>query len=195
MGLRDVTGVFSRFFVVGFFLPVFFSLVVLAQLGSADFQPMNYETADGQTQMLLLGGLALLLALVLSGLAHVLLRLFSGSFLPRPLAKLMIRQARHRYNKLQQIANVVEDDRVDPDALQRRRSAAFWRLKQEFPIRRELYKNFGLRNPTTSADERKMARALNDFLAYGRDLPDDFRVEASKGEKGQDDEGTASPLA
>jgi hypothetical protein len=29
MGLRDITGVFSRFFVVGFYLPSFFTVVAL----------------------------------------------------------------------------------------------------------------------------------------------------------------------
>ena len=30
VGLRDITGVFSRYFIVGFFLPVFFTLLLLS---------------------------------------------------------------------------------------------------------------------------------------------------------------------
>ena len=39
MGIKDVTGVFSRYFVVGFFLPSFFALIVLSQTVTGHLLP------------------------------------------------------------------------------------------------------------------------------------------------------------
>jgi len=59
MGLRDVTGVFSRFFVVGFFLPSFFVVLTLGAL---------FAKVDQEKPILIIGGGALLMGLVLVGL-------------------------------------------------------------------------------------------------------------------------------
>lgn len=59
MGLRDVTGVFSRFFVVGFFVPSFFVVLSVAWL----FFEVNRAEA-----IYVVGGVALLVGLVLVGL-------------------------------------------------------------------------------------------------------------------------------
>ena len=59
VGLRDVTGVFSRFFVVGFFVPSFFVVLIIAWL---------FAEVDEARHIYVAGAGALLLALVLVGL-------------------------------------------------------------------------------------------------------------------------------
>lgn len=83
MALQAFAGVFSRYFVVGFFLPVFFGLTALSQLLAEGTLPSGYRDESGGTQILIIGGLALLGGLLLSGLHHVVLRLFEGYPLKR----------------------------------------------------------------------------------------------------------------
>ena len=67
MGLRDVTGVFSRFFVVGFFVPSFVAAFVVAAL---------FADPNTDNKVLVVGGVALLLALVLVGLRQLVWEAF-----------------------------------------------------------------------------------------------------------------------
>jgi hypothetical protein len=90
MGLQAFAGVFSRYFVVGFFLPAFFALVALSQLLDNGTLPSGYRAESGGTQILILGGLALLIGLLLSGLHYLVLRLFEGY----PLSQLAERDGR-----------------------------------------------------------------------------------------------------
>jgi hypothetical protein len=78
MGLTNVAGVFSRYFIVGFFLPSFFVLIVLAQIVDSAFLPTIYETAKPAGQAAIVGGAALLAGLVLLGLEYPILRLYEG---------------------------------------------------------------------------------------------------------------------
>jgi hypothetical protein len=78
VGLTNVAGVFSRYFIVGFFLPAFFTLVVLAQLVSDAFLPNVYVDGKPAGQIAIVGGAALLLGLVLLGLNHPVVRLYEG---------------------------------------------------------------------------------------------------------------------
>jgi hypothetical protein len=75
---KDVAGVFSRFFISGFFLPAFFTLFVLWLTASAHFQPASFAAETRDVQVLVLGGLALLIGLLLQGLRFPLLRIFEG---------------------------------------------------------------------------------------------------------------------
>jgi hypothetical protein len=86
MGLPDIAGVLSRYFVVGFFLPVFFTLMILSQALSAGFPlPAVYEDHSEGVRVLIVGGAALLLGLLLSGFRYVIDSTFAGLFLlPRP---------------------------------------------------------------------------------------------------------------
>jgi hypothetical protein len=63
VGLRDVTGVFSRFFVVGFFVPSFFVVLALAAL---------FVELDRGDVAYVVGGVALPLALSLVGVRDAL---------------------------------------------------------------------------------------------------------------------------
>jgi hypothetical protein len=78
MGLRDVTGVLSRYFVLGYFVPGFFTLVVLANLLTPSLTPAAYEGLERQDQILVLGAAGLLLGLVLLGLRYPIIRILEG---------------------------------------------------------------------------------------------------------------------
>jgi hypothetical protein len=75
--LTDITGVFSRFFVVGFYAPVFFALVAVdIVIGKGD---------DLRKDILFVGGIALVVALLANGLRHVIWAAFAGFRLPQQL--------------------------------------------------------------------------------------------------------------
>jgi len=78
VGLTAVTGVLSRYFVVGFFLPAYVSLIALWLSASHGFIPNTLERHSEATQVLILGGVALVLALLLSGLSYPLTRWAEG---------------------------------------------------------------------------------------------------------------------
>jgi hypothetical protein len=63
MGLTDITGVFSRYFVVGFFLPAFITLVALWLSASSELVPDALGSHSQGTQLLILGGVALVAGL------------------------------------------------------------------------------------------------------------------------------------
>ena len=72
MGLGDITGIFSRFFVVGFYLPSFFVLVAFDRLFSPELNG---------NRIYVIGGAALFLALLLLGLRDFIWFKFSGYWL------------------------------------------------------------------------------------------------------------------
>ena len=78
MGLSDVAGVFSRYFIVGFFLPVFFVLVALAQVLDSAMLPDVYRSASSGARIAILGGASLAGGLLLLGLHYNVLRLYEG---------------------------------------------------------------------------------------------------------------------
>ena len=75
---KDFAGIFSRYFVVGFFVPSFFVLVLVAQGLSSDMLPGIYEKYSDGTRVAVLGGAGLLVGLLLLGLNYNILRLFEG---------------------------------------------------------------------------------------------------------------------
>jgi hypothetical protein len=78
VGLRDVTGVFSRFFVVGFFVPSLVAALVVAAL---------FVDVGTDTEVYIVGGVALVSALVLVGLRQLVWEAFEdwppGSYFGR----------------------------------------------------------------------------------------------------------------
>jgi hypothetical protein len=76
VGLRDVSGVFSREFIVGYFAPAFFIVIITGY--SLDWAPDRFQHARGSDQVLLIGGVALLVALLLNGLRHPLTSIYAG---------------------------------------------------------------------------------------------------------------------
>ena len=86
MGLRDVTGVFSRYFIVGFFIPMFFTLLLLAISVHEDALPHQYGELDHQSRLFAIGGAGLFIGLLLLGLRHPIWKLFEGLHPRRPTA-------------------------------------------------------------------------------------------------------------
>lgn len=76
MALRDVSGVFSREFIVGYFAPAFFTMWLV--LYSADSPPTAYQRAGGADRVLVVGAVALLVALLLNGLKQPILAVAAG---------------------------------------------------------------------------------------------------------------------
>jgi hypothetical protein len=76
---RDVTGVFSRSFVVGFFAPAFFWLAALKLALGERLLPEVLEPHTGKA-FLVLGAAALLAALLLSGLERQVSRVLMGHY-------------------------------------------------------------------------------------------------------------------
>jgi hypothetical protein len=81
--LNTLVGVFSRKFIVGFFIPMFFGALALAHLVDQRSLPESYRSATSATQTLAVGVFALLFGLLLSGLNYSLLRLLEGYWLVR----------------------------------------------------------------------------------------------------------------
>jgi len=78
MSASDVAGIFSRYFVIGFFLPAFFTLVGMSQTLSDSFLPSGYRGLGGGAQIAVLGATGVLLGLLLLGLNWQVIRLYEG---------------------------------------------------------------------------------------------------------------------
>lgn len=134
MALTDVAGIFSRFFIVGFFLPSFFALVALAQLLADEWVPNGFEKYSGPTEILILGGLALLVGLFLLGLHRPILRLYEGYPLLRSrlgLARPFLRLQNRVYRQLARLKSLAGPN-ADPD-VNSRGIAAWLMLDRYFP--------------------------------------------------------------
>jgi hypothetical protein len=127
MGLRDVTGVLSRYFVLGYFVPAFFSFFALSQILSSAFIPDKYERLTTQNQVLVLGGSALFAGLVLLGLRYPVIRLFEGY----PLEFGLLRRFRTPFIKLQR-RSFDRLDRIRKDVASSRRATAMRLLDRRF---------------------------------------------------------------
>jgi hypothetical protein len=138
MALTDITSVFSRYFVVGFVLPAYFALVALWFSASSTFLPNIVEDYSTAVELAILGGVALVVGLALSGVSHYLTRLFEGYPLERsstwPLTGWVYRQAlvrqRVHYDRLRAIYE--DSSRPEKD-----RQRALVRLERFFPSNRE----------------------------------------------------------
>jgi hypothetical protein len=116
VGIRDVTGVFSRYFIVGFFIPTLFTLLVLERLLSSQTVPDALEAYREDTRILVLGASALLIGLVLVGLQGFLL---DSLFTLGPLGRALRRRQMARFDRFW---TVREDKERHPAA---RAQAAF----------------------------------------------------------------------
>jgi hypothetical protein len=134
MALSTVTGVFSRYFVVGFFLPCFFSLFALWLTVSHGLLPDGFERHSDGTEIIVLGGVALIAALAASGLNYGITRLFEGYPLEAvrrwPLLGRLrgwaIRRQRREYDRLLATRDGADSSEAD-------RGLAAWRLDRRFP--------------------------------------------------------------
>jgi hypothetical protein len=134
MALTDITGVLSRFFVVGFFLPAFVSLISLWLSASSDFVPNELERHSEAAEVAILGGVALVAGLALSGLSYYMTRIFEGYPLEHAsrwpvmglLHKAAVALQRRRFDRLL----AIRDDKSRP---QKERQRAARTLDRFFP--------------------------------------------------------------
>lgn len=139
MGLGNISGVFSRDFIVGFFLPAYVALVAFWLTASTAVLPEGLERYGETAQLGILGGVALVAALALSGISYFITWAFEGYPLERaaswPLLgrvhRAAIRVQRRRYERLLRI-------REDKGRTPRKRGRAAWCLDRYFPPEPEL---------------------------------------------------------
>jgi hypothetical protein len=130
MGLSDVAGVFSRYFIVGFFAPSFFVLVALSQTLTSNFLPTVYSEAGNGARIAIIGGAAVLVGLVLLGLNYPILRLFEGyplrgRWYTKPLNALLTGWQKRRLC-------LARGKTTDPTAGDIDKKNATWRLDRNF---------------------------------------------------------------
>ena len=133
----DVAGVFSRYFIVGFFLPAFFTLVGLSQALTSSFIPSNYQELSNGAQLAVLGGTGLFLGLMLLGLNWQIFRLYEGYPLAEhkrwPLIGLLHKGfTRHQQDLFDRLTRVRDDESLESGL----RGGAAWRLDRDFPAHR-----------------------------------------------------------
>ena len=169
MGLSDVAGVFSRKFIVGFFIPAFFVVLGLTQLVDERTLPAAYLDASGGAQVLIVGGFALIVGLLLSGLHYSLLRFFEGYWL------INIRVVGPRQTTEEDFAGRIWRVRDRAlDALDAARLRTGQRMKARWAARRALLVEVSSANDP-SAERTAAATELNRrFPASERLLPTKF---------------------
>jgi hypothetical protein len=172
MGLTNITGVFSRYFVVGFFLPAYIALVSLWVFASRAFIPNTLESHSQATQVLILGAIALVSAMALSGVNYYITRIYEGYPLaqavdPLEAGKLslaaikwlglkrlhqrVIARQRRRYDRLCAI-------RDDKNNLPSKRGRAAWRLEKWFPKSRDALLPTRVGNALRAAEQHSNVR-------------------------------------
>jgi hypothetical protein len=133
MSLGDITGVFSRYFVVGFFLPAYLALIALWLSASSELVPNLLDGHSEATQLLILAGVAVVAGLILSGASFYITRLFEGYWrwrVAQALYRAGIALQRRRYDRLVSI----RDDKTKASN-ERRRAGS--KLDRYFPPSRE----------------------------------------------------------
>ena len=153
MTLGDVSSIFSRYFVVGFFLPAFFGLVTLWQTLSPDFPPDRLRYGDAG-DVAVLGGIALLVGLLLTGMRQTVsnyLRGYTGFasvWLTLPLYSLLLRRQLRVFLRLQMRieegdeAAIVLADRYFPDEVADLRPTRFGNAYEALEL--YAYSRYGL---------------------------------------------------
>jgi len=151
MGVGDIAGVFSRYFVVGFFLPAFAVLVLLSLTVSDCLIPNEFERQSAAAQVAILGVGGLLLGLLLQGLSYPLLRGYEGYGFIRSLEWLNSPRRRPYWRRLAHPIESLRDRllakqvagwkelrqarRGVPNSAMSQADAA-WRLRRQFPEKR-----------------------------------------------------------
>lgn len=133
MALKDVAGVFSRQFIVGFFAPSFFAIIAGYLILGGALISSSSEGSVEAVELVVIGGGALLLALLLSGVHYPILRLVEGypleglrdTKLVGWLYRWRIGRWQKRYGQLERVVS-------QPKASRKRTSAA-QELARHFP--------------------------------------------------------------
>jgi hypothetical protein len=122
VGLTDVAGIFSRAFVVGYFVPCFFALNALRIGVDEDALPAVYTDYSDATEIVIAGAVAVLLGLLLSGLHFPVVRLFEGYPLRNWkrlawLNELLLKRQRSRFRPLYAAAHSPTRSKERSDAI------------------------------------------------------------------------------
>jgi hypothetical protein len=130
----DIAGLFSRYFVVGFYVPTFAALAVLgAVVGVVHDLPEVYSRYSPQTRLLIDGAVALPLALALSGLHQPILEWFRGAPLwrrrdRRVFAGLYLWKTKRARDRFESLTKADADPHPSPA-----RTSAAWNLDRRYP--------------------------------------------------------------
>lgn len=107
MGLGDIAGVFSRYFVVGFFLPAFGVLAIAAVAVSDCLLPNAFERQSYAAEIAVLGATGVFVGLLLQGLNYSVLRGYQGYGLQRAREWLESPKRHPRWKSLASLTNAV----------------------------------------------------------------------------------------
>jgi hypothetical protein len=165
VGLNDVAGVFSKYFVVGFFIPAFFTLAALKIVLSDALVPgaVQKQTAGSFAAI---GAVALLVALLVLGLDYPLTRLYEGYPLKLPyrnrtyapirwLGVQLTAVQRWRRRKLVSLIQ-------DPDT----RAAAAWLYERRYPYQESALMPTRLGNTIRAFEEYSRSRWGLDGIVF-----------------------------
>jgi hypothetical protein len=136
MGLKDFASVFSRGFVVGYFVPAFVALFAVVLLAYESTLPDAFTEETGATQVLVLGALALVLGLALSALNRPVLRLLEGYPLARASGKRATRLNDALTDRFRKRFDALNEQLENPEVEDPTRAAL--ELQEEFPAARDL---------------------------------------------------------
>jgi hypothetical protein len=167
MGLSDVAGVFSRYFVIGFFVPSFVVLLGTSQLLPHDSLPSVYLEAGNGARVAIIGGASLLVGLVLLGLNYPILRLFEGQTLGRhwytkPLYVPLVWRQKRRRKKAKAEITAASAGSVEANN-------ATWRLGRKFRLDDEIVLPTSLGNAIRAFEGYSAIRwGLNGIAAWPR---------------------------
>jgi hypothetical protein len=167
--LGDASSIFSRYVVVGFLLPAFFTLAVISLLSIEDLLPSprgkGAATALGQ-----IGGIAALTGLLLQGVWPSILEATANStqqgavrVIPLPVWRSLLALRRGEFDRLD--ARRSGSDPIDA-------GAAAWELDRRFPRTRERVLATRLGNATRATQDSLFARwGLDSISAWPRIEP------------------------
>ncbi len=136
VAFSDFSSLFSRQFLIGFLAAPLAGLFLLSQLVSDNWLPSAYRAASASTQVIIIGAVALFVALLLSGLQYPLTRLLEGYPLERGqrapvLRRVYVWRLRHWQEVFDRLTAALDG----PAGPERTRAAV--RLNRCFPAKRE----------------------------------------------------------
>jgi hypothetical protein len=166
VGLTDVTGVLSRYFVVGFFMPWFFAMAALWQAASDGLLPNEFGRYGSGSQLAIVAAVALLAALAASGLEYPSIQLLEGYPLEGAKGKPILGKVYSRFleGEGERFDSLVTC-RDDGDRREEDRSLAAWRLDRFFPDSRDRLLPTRLGNAVRAFEEHPYKRWSMDGVA------------------------------
>src|SRR5579862_3055057 len=112
MKLSDLAGVFSRYFVVGFFVPAFFGLAALSVLMTSTMLPDAFQAYSAANRLVIIGAVAVPIGMLLQGFLPALLNGLTqhrtgadfSRFVPARLYALMLKPETSEFRRLKRLS-------------------------------------------------------------------------------------------